>query len=47
MDSMIEMVQYAVSNYGEDYTDDLHEENFGVLEQSMSSEKPVFVLFDP
>ena len=47
MDSMIEMVQYAVSNYGEDYTDDLYEENFGVLEQSMSSEKPVFVLFDP
>ena len=47
MDSMLEMVQYAVSNYGEDYTDDLHEGNFGVLEQSMSSEKPVFVLFDP
>jgi hypothetical protein len=47
MDSIIEMVQYAVSNYGEDYTDDLHEGNFGVLEQSMSSEKPVFVLFDP
>ena len=47
MDSMIEMVQYAVSNYGEDYTDDLYEENFGVLEQSMSSEKPVFVFFDP
>ena len=47
MDSIIEMVQYAVSNYGEDYADDLHEGNFGVLEQSMSSEKPVFVLFDP
>lgn len=47
MNSILEMVQYAVSNYGEDYTDDLHEGNFGVLEQSMSSEKPVFVLFDP
>ena len=47
MNSILEMIQYAVSNYGEDYTDDLHDENFGVLEQSMSSEKPVFVLFDP
>ena len=47
MDSMIEMVNYAVFNYGEDYTDDLYDENFGVLEQTMSSKKPIFVLFDP
>ena len=47
VDSMIEMVMYAVSNYGQEYTDDLFQENFGVLEQTMSSEKPIFVLFDP
>lgn len=47
MEAMKDMVEYAVLNYGQDYTEDLFEKNFGVLEQTMSSAKPVFVLFDP
>ena len=45
--SLFNMVEYIATNYGGDFTDDLFEENFGVLEQTMSSETPVFVLFDP
>jgi len=45
--SLFNMVEYVVTNYGPFFTDDLFEENFGVLEQTMSSETPIFVLFDP
>jgi hypothetical protein len=41
------MINYAVDNYGLEYLEDLWEANFGVLEQTMSSKNPVFVLFDP
>lgn len=45
--SLFNMIEYVATNYGGDFTDDLFEENFGVLEQTMSSETPIFVLFDP
>jgi hypothetical protein len=45
--SLSNMINYALENYGLDYLGDLHTGNFGVLEQTMSSKNPVFVLFDP
>jgi hypothetical protein len=45
--SFFDMINYAVDNYGLEYLEDLWEANFGVLEQTMSSKNPVFVLFDP
>lgn len=47
MQSFFDMINYAVDNYGLEYLEDLHVGNFGVLEQTMSSKNPVFVLFDP
>ena len=45
--SFFDMINYAVDNYGLEYLEDLWGANFGVLEQTMSSKNPVFVLFDP
>jgi hypothetical protein len=41
------MLKYVLSKYGKDYLRDFHYGNFGVLQQTIATNKPAFVLFDP
>jgi len=41
------LVLNVYKQYGEEHLGDLHVDNVGVLEQSVATGKPVFVLFDP
>ena len=41
------MLKYVITEYGPEYLDDFHEGNFGVVQQTVATNKPAFVLFDP
>lgn len=41
------MLKYVVTKYGPEYLDDFHEGNFGVVQQTIATNRPAFVLFDP
>lgn len=45
--SLRDLVLNVYKQYGEEHLGDLHVDNVGVLEQSVATGKPVFVLFDP
>jgi hypothetical protein len=41
------MLKYVITKYGPKYLEDFHEGNFGVVQQTMATNRPAFVLFDP
>lgn len=41
------MLKYVITEYGPEYLEDFHEGNFGVVQQTVATNKPAFVLFDP
>ena len=45
--ALFKMVAYVLEEYGPDYFGDFHEENFGVIEQTIGRKNLAFVLFDP
>jgi hypothetical protein len=45
--ALFKMVAYVLEEYGPDYFKDFHEENFGVIEQTIGRTNLAFVLFDP
>jgi hypothetical protein len=45
--ALFKMVAYVLEEYGPDYFMDFHEENFGVVEQTIGRKNLAFVLFDP
>lgn len=44
---LTKMVASIGKEYSREYLGDLHEENIGILETSVASKEPVFILFDP
>ena len=47
LEGLRDLVLNVYKQYGEEHLGDLHVDNVGVLEQSVATGKPVFVLFDP
>ena len=41
------MLKYVITKYGPEFLDDFHEGNFGVVQQTIATNRPAFVLFDP
>lgn len=41
------MLKYVITKYSPDYLQDFHAGNFGVVRQTIATNKPAFVLFDP
>ena len=41
------MLKYVITEYGPEYLEDFHEGNFGVVQQTIATKRPAFVLFDP
>jgi len=47
LEGLRDLILNVYKQYGEKHLGDLHVDNVGVLEQSVATGKPVFVLFDP
>jgi hypothetical protein len=41
------MLKYVITKYGPEFLEDFHEGNFGVVQQTIATNRPAFVLFDP